>query len=94
MTFPALECFTFKGTGVYRAARANPSQAHVVAGSLSRKGIFQHLKKKVFVRKSRTKKRHTEASWVRASLEGQLFLMKKVKTIKRSRWFLEEKGFI
>jgi len=68
---------------------ANPSQAHMVAGLLSGKGIFQHLKKKVFVTESTKVLRCMEKSWVLASLEGDLFLMKKVKSLKASRWSLE-----
>lgn len=72
---------------------ANPSQAHVVAGSLSGKGIFQALKK-VFAKGSTKMLRRMEKSCVLASLEGQIFLMKKLKALKRSRWSLEEENLI
>lgn len=73
---------------MYNAAWGKPTPSTVVAGLLLGEG----KKKKVFVKESMKTLKCMEKSWVLASLEGQLFLMEKLKMSKRNRWFLEEEN--
>lgn len=91
MTSPALKCFSSKGTGVYGAAQGKPKPSTCGGWITFGSGNFPAPEEE---KESTKMLRRVEKSWVLASLEGQLFLMRKMKTLKRSRWSLEEENLI